>query len=438
MSVPKGGHVNSIDRARRRFLKEGALLAGMALGAGAVRSARAQSPQYIEKGRLIDPMAVRSPAGGPYVADLRKDIQVNPRDRLAYGERSRYVTTIRTSDGVNSAFNGESNAYTPLQESMGIITPAPLHFVSSHGHFPPDMHPDEYRLMIHGMVDRPLLFTLDDLMHLPSVTRIHFMECSANKTIRGDKTVQETHGKTACSEWTGVPLSLLLKEAGVHDGARWVACEAFSPDKHVMSFPLEKALNDILVAYGQNGEPVRPHQGYPIKLIVPGLEGITHVKWLRRVKVLDAPALSSIPHVTGSGPRLRLMSPKSVITFPSGGHQLRRRGFYEISGLAWSGSGTIRKIEVSTDAGKTWKEAQIKGQALPMAHTRFGFGWVWNGEDTQLLSRCWDDKGQAQPSLADFAKRRGLSLATALDEADEGYQNWKVNSDGSVHNAFVS
>jgi len=197
-------------------------------------------------------------------------------------------------------------------------------------------------------------------------------------------------------------------------------------------------MNDILVAYGQNGEPVRPHQGYPIKLIVPGLEGITHVKWLRRVKVVDAPALSSIPHVTGSGPRLRLMSPKSVITFPSGGQQLRRRGFHEITGLAWSGSGAIRKIEVSTDGGKTWKEAQIKGQALPMAHTRFGLGWVWNGEETQLLSRCWDDTGKAQPSLADFAKRRGLSLQAALSEADEGYQTWKINSDGSVQNAFVS
>jgi sulfane dehydrogenase subunit SoxC len=383
-------------------------------------------------------MTVRSAAGGSYVTDLRKDVQVNPRDGLAYGERSRFVTSIRSSDGVNSEFGGESNAYTPLQDSMGIITPAPLHYVSSHGYFAPDMHPDEYRLMIHGMVDRPLLFTLDDLMHLPSVTRIHFIECSANKTLREDKTVQETHGKTACSEWTGVPLSLLLKEAGVHNGAPWVACEAFSPDKHVMSVPMEKAMNDVLVAYGQNGEPVRPHQGYPIKLIVPGLEAITHVKWLRRIKVMDAPALSAIPHTSGQKPRLQLMAPKSVITFPSGGHQLRRRGFYEITGLAWSGSGAIRKIEVSTDGGKTWKEAQIKGQALTIAHTRFGFGWVWNGEETHLLSRCWDDKGQAQPSLAEYAKRRGLSLETTMTEADQGYQTWKVNSDGSVHNAFVS
>jgi sulfane dehydrogenase subunit SoxC len=411
--------MNTIERARRRFLKEGALLAGLALGGGAVRSASAQAPQFVEKGRLTDPMAVRSAAGGPYVADLSKDVEVRPKDALAYGERSRYVTTMRLSDGSNSAFNGVSNVYTPLQDSMGIITPAPLHFVSSHGITPPDMNPDEYRLMIHGMVDRPLLFTLDDLMHLPAISRILFIECSANEALRSDKTIQTTHGKTACSEWTGVPLSLLLREAGVQSGGEWVAAEAFSPDKHVMSFPLVKAMDDILVAYGQNGEPVRPHQGYPVKLIVPGLEGITHVKWLRRIEVVDYPALSSIPHVSGSGPRLRLMGPKSVITFPSGGQQLRRRGFYEITGLAWSGSGAIRKIEVSTDGGKTWKDAQIKGQALPIAHTRFGFDWVWNGEETELQSRCTDEKGQLQVN----------SGSTAI-------QTWKVTSDGSVLNAF--
>jgi sulfane dehydrogenase subunit SoxC len=429
--------MNTMERARRRFLKEGAALAGLALGAGAVRSVLGQAPQYLEKGRIVDPMAVRSPAGGPYVADPRRDALVSPRDTLAYGERSRYVTTMRLSDGSNSGFGGESNAYTPLQDSTGIITPAALHFVSSHGIAPPDMNPEDYRLMINGMVDRPLLLTLDDLMHLPSVTRVLFIECSANSALRQDRTVQLTHGKTACSEWTGVPLSLLLKEAGVQNGAQWVAAEAFSPEKHVMSYPLVKAMDDVLLAYSQNGEPVRPHQGYPVKLIVPGLEGISHVKWLRRVMVMDTPALSSIPHV-GNGPRLRQMPPKSVITFPSGGHQLRRRGFYEVTGLAWSGSGAIRKIEVSTDGGRTWKEAQIKGQALPIAHTRFGFGWVWNGEETVLQSRCWDDKGQAQPSLAEYAKLNGVSMQRAIDAASNATHPWRVNSDGSVHNAYGS
>ena len=164
--------MNTMERARRRFLKEGAALAGLALAAGAVRSALGQGGQYLEKGRIVDPMAVRPPAGGPYVADPRRDALVSPRDTLAYGERSRYVTTMRLSDGSNSGFGGESNAYTPLQDSTGIITPAALHFVSSHGIAPPDMNPEDYRLMINGMVDRPLLFTLDDLMHLPSVSRI--------------------------------------------------------------------------------------------------------------------------------------------------------------------------------------------------------------------------------------------------------------------------
>ena len=413
--------MNAMERARRRFLKEGAVLAGLALGAAP--AVRAQS-----QGQSIYPL------GGPHRSDPRKDLDVRPKDVNAYGERSRFVTSVRLSDGGNTEFGGSGNVLTPLQDSIGIITPAPLHFVSSHGYAPPDIDPRDHRLMIHGMVDRPLLFTMDDLMHLPSVTRIIFVECQANRPTREDVTVQETHGKTACSEWTGVPLSLLLKEAGVQSGAQWVLCEGNDAGKHIKSLPLAKATQDILIAYGQNGEPLRPHQGYPLRLIVPGFEGITHVKWLRRIKLVDYPAMDPVERFGFE------LGPKSVITFPSGGQQLPRRGFYEITGLAWSGGGAVSKVEVSTDGGRTWKDAQIKGQALPIAHTRFGLGWNWNGEEAELQSRCWDEQGQYQPSLAEMAKFRNTTAENALGGGGGHFnviQPWKVNRDGSVRNAIV-
>jgi len=395
------------------------VLAGLAVGA--VRSASAQSQSIY-------------PLGGTYRSDPRKDLDVRPRDPNAYGERSRFVTTMRLSDGGNTEFGGSTNVLTPLQDSMGIITPAPLHFVSSHGYAPPDIDPQEHRLMIHGMVDRPLTFSLEDLMRLPSVSRVLFIECQANRPTREDVTVQETHGKTACSEWTGVPLSLLLKEAGVQSSAKWVLCEGNEAGKHIKSLPLAKAMQDILVAYGQNGEPLRPHQGFPLRLIVPGFEGITHVKWLRRIKLVDYPAMDPVE-------RFGLeIGPKSVITFPSGGQQLRRRGFYEISGLAWSGGGLVKRVEVSTDGGRTWKDAQIKGPAFPIAHTRFGLGWNWNGEEAELLSRSWDELGQYQPTMAEYAKFRETTPDRALQGGGGHFnvvQPWKVNRDGSVHNAIA-
>ncbi len=403
---------------RRQFLK-GATLAGLAVGA---------SSSVVAQNQSIYPL------GGSYRSDPRKDLEVRPKDPNAYGDRSRFVTSVRLSDGGNTEFGGSSNVLTPLQDSMGIITPAPLHFVSSHGYAPPDIVPQEHRLLIHGMVDNPLSFTLDDLIHLPSVTQIKFIECQANRPSRDDKTVQETHGKTACSEWTGVPLSLLLKEAGVQSGAKWVVAEGAEAGKHIKSLPLAKAMHDILVAYGQNGEPLRPHQGYPLRLIVPGFEGISNVKWLRRIKMVDYPPLDPVERFGFE------LGPKSVITFPSGGQHLQRRGYYEISGLAWSGGGMVRRVEVSTDAGRTWKDAEIKGQAFSIAHTRFGLGWTWNGEETLLQSRCWDEHGQYQPTLVEFNNFRGMTSERTLEGGGGHFnviQPWKVNRDGSVHNAIL-
>jgi sulfane dehydrogenase subunit SoxC len=422
------------ESGRRRFLKDGATWAGLVLGA--TRLARGQARDS---------------------GDLR------PKDLHAYGERSHFETSERIG---NNAYFGKDPKpgqpfYTgpraPLQDSIGIITPASVHFFVSHGYEPPDIDPRQHRLLIHGMVDRPLIFTLDELQRLPSVSRLHFIECRAN----GDPsrpqrrapaaTAQLTHGLTSCSIWTGVPLSVLLKEVGVQKGASWIVAEGMDAHKHSKSIPLKKAMDDVLVAYGQNGEAVRPEHGYPLKLIVPGYEGINNVKWLRRIKLVDQPYMFRAE--TTQYPELRpdgkarwfqsQMGPNSVITRPSGGQRLPSRGFYEISGLAWSGGGTIGKVEVSTDGGRLWHEAQLQEPIYRKAHTRFGFAWNWNGDETVLQSRCTDERGEVQPTMAEIAKIWDLSLDYfQLIKGTFGHFNaiqpWKVTRDGNVQNALFS
>jgi sulfane dehydrogenase subunit SoxC len=331
---------------------------------------------------------------------------------------------------------------TPLQDSVGVITPSSLHYVATtRGSFIPDIDPREHRLMIHGMVDRPLTFTLEDLKRLPSVTRLHFIECAGNRSTPRGKTVQETHGMTSCAEWTGVLLSVLLKEAGVKAGASWFVAEGAEEVKGASSMPLAKAMDDCLVCYGMNGEAVRPQQGFPLRLMVPGFEGIFSTKYLRRIKVVDRYYMNynDYGHMDRDHKETALgyqIGPKSVITFPSGGQQLPGRGFYEVSGLAWSGGGAIRKVEVSTDGGRRWKDAEIRGTAYRMAHTRFSYHWNWDGKETELLSRCTDELGQVQPSRAQVAKFWNVPLdpSYSVPGLDNTIQPWRVASDGSVHN----
>jgi len=325
---------------------------------------------------------------------------------------------------------------SPIQNQAGIITPSALHFNSSHGASPPDIDPLEHELMIHGMVDRPLKFTMAELRRLPSISRIHFIECSANYPLPKDVTVQHTHGKTSCSEWTGVPLSLILDEAGVKHAAKWIVAEGADRDSHSKSIPLQRAMESCFVAYGQNGEPLRPHQGYPLRLMVPGAGGFSHVKWLRRIKVVDK------PYLTPSERFNQLHGPKSVITFPSGGQQLLEHGYYSISGLAWSGGGRIHSVEVSTDGGNKWQPATINGPVLPLAHTRFSLDWHWSGKEATIMSRCTDETGQAQPTAVEFARSRGVSVDKVLSREvrRQGHWNlvfpWMVASDGQVQHHF--
>lgn len=246
------------------------------------------------------------------------------------------------------------------------------------------------------------------------------------------------HGLIASSEWTGVPLSLLLKEVGASSGAQWILAEGSEATQLSCSLPMGKAMDDVLVAYGQNGEPVRPHQGYPLRLVVPGFPGKYHVKWLSGIKVVDRPYITYwerhhyVKDDSGDGHVFLEQGPKSCITFPCGEQRLPGRGFYTITGLAWSGCGAVSRVEMSTDGGRTWKDAEIERPARRIALTRFTFPWTWNGEEAVLQSRCIDDKGQVQPSLADMDRFWGSSVPANQNPI----QPWRVNNDGSVVNAL--
>lgn len=365
------------------------------------------------------------------------------KDTMEYGERSRFVTSRRARMAMigNMDMHRDPNGWdarTPLDQMLGILTPASLHYVSSHGNPPPDIDPRAHRLILYGMVERPMVLTLDELMRFPSVSRVHFIECIYNAPSPRATTLEQNHGMISCSEWTGVPLSVLLSETGVKRGASWILAEGADATKHAKSVPIAKAMSDVLVAYGQNGEPVRPHQGYPLRLIVPGFEGKFHVKWLKGIKVVNEPYLTYweqgafVKDPKTSGSYYMEQGPKSVITFPSGGQRLTSRGFYTINGFAWSGGGAVRRVEVSVDGGRTWTDAQLPEPPLRIALTRFQLPWTWDGKETMLQSRCTDDTGSVQPTLADHAKFWGISKAPH----GNAIQPWKVTSDGQVLNAL--
>jgi sulfane dehydrogenase subunit SoxC len=425
---------------RRDFLKRGAALAGGLTvgGAGALRlggTAPARGQTSVP-GQITDPQDWSSP------------------ELIAYGERSYRVTSARMPHGGRPSpdeFGLVFHVANPLQDSVGVITPSSLHHVATtRGAIVPDIDPREHQLMIHGLVDRELIFTMQDLMRLPSVTRLHFIECAGNRASSRHTTIQETHGLTSCAEWTGVPLSLLLNEAGVRTEGTWIVAEGLEEVKGASSIPMSKAMDDCLVCYGMNGEAVRPQQGFPLRLMVPGFEGIFHVKWLRRIKVVDRYYMTynDYGHLRQNPADAALsyqIGPKSVITHPSGSQQLPDRGFYEIRGLAWSGGGAVSRVEVSTDGGRSWADAQFQGTPQRMAHARFTFPWKWDGTETEIMSRSTDELGQVQPTRAQAGEfwRQGTAYPNApgqqlrLVGQDNSIQPWRIASDGSVHNAIA-
>ena len=364
----------------------------------------------------------------------------------AYGNPSKYeMDVVRRTVPWLTATPESSVSFTPLHQLDGIITPNGLCFERHHGGIA-EIDPSDYRLMVHGLVDKPLIFTLDDLKRLPRISKIYFLECAANSGMewRGAQLngCQYTHGMVHCIEYTGVPLKILLDEAGLKTNATWLLAEGADSAAMSRSLPLAKALDDCLVAYRMNGEMLRPEQGYPVRLVVPGWEGNIWVKWLRRIKVGDAPwhareETSKYTDLLADGRARRftfVMDAKSVITSPSPQAPLAHKGFTVISGLAWSGRGKIARVDVSLDGGRNWRAARLDGLVLDKAVTRFYAETDWNGEELLLQSRAIDEAGYVQPTKAELRKVRGANSVYH----NNGIQTWHVLRSGEVENVEVS
>ena len=412
---------------RRRFIAGGLGLAGVAATLP-IASRAAAPPGAVERPVAADPSKVPG----------------HPLDDESYGARSQFETEVRQR--YKTATPLSSWTFTPLQESMGIVTPSGLFFERSHAGTAV-IDPRRHTLYVHGMVARPRKYAMRELRRFPSISRLIFLECSGNGLTEWSKptmpTVQGTHGLTSCAEWTGVPLATILNEAGVRSTARWLLAEGGDGAAMTRSIPIEKAMKDCILAWGQNGEALRPEQGYPLRLLVPGYEGNMNIKWLRRLEVSDAPFMtreetSKYTDIRPDGKAVQFsfeMEAKSVITSPSGGMQLDGPGFHEITGLAWSGRGTIRRVDVSVDGGSTWREAALQQPVLPICHTRFRMPWQWDGRGTAVLqSRAVDETGYVQPTLGQLVAVRGLNGPLGSIYHLNAIQSWQVASDGKVVN----
>jgi sulfane dehydrogenase subunit SoxC len=338
-----------------------------------------------------------------------------------------------------------SVSFTPLQGLFGIITPSGLHFERHHQGWW-DIDPSQHRLMVNGLVKRQRVFTMDDLMRLPSVSRIHFIECGANTATEWGNvavpSVQYTHGMLSCSEFTGVLLSTLLEMCGIDKKkAKYILAEGADGSSMTRTIPLENAMDDVLVAWGMNGEMLRPENGYPLRLVVPGIQGVSWVKYLRRIEVGDEKyatkdeAVHYIDHMPDGTHRqyTGIQECKSVITTPSGSQTLLDRGYYNITGLAWSGRGAIKRVDVSVDGGRNWRTARLEGPVLPKALTRFNIDWVWDGKPAILQSRAIDSTGYVQPKINQLRAVRG----TRSVYHQNAIQSWLVSENGEVSNVQV-
>jgi sulfane dehydrogenase subunit SoxC len=361
---------------------------------------------------------------------------------VPYGQPSKHeANLIRRTVEWLTADKIASISMSPLHKMKGIITPSGLHFERYHGGVP-EVNPDDHRIMINGMVERPLLLTMDELMSFPSESHIHFLECPANGGMewRGAQmeALQFTHGMLSGSEWTGVKLSTILQEAGIKPGAKWVLAEGADAAGMTRSIPLEKALDDTLVVFAQNGEMLRPEQGYPVRLFTPGWEGNTSVKWLRRLEVGDMPwaqreETSKYTDLLADGKARKhsfVQEVNSVITSPCPENPIKRKGLLQLEGLAWSGHGKVKRVDVSLDGGVSWQTAKLKGLVLSKSLTRFGMEINWQGEPLLLQSRAVDETGYVQPTLSQLREVRGTNSIYHKNSI----HTWQVQTDGAVNN----
>ena len=412
------------EAPRRNFLKAalaasgGAFLAKEAIAAG-------------------DPAILKLPAHSTGLGQ--------PVAARGYGLPSAYEKNLqrRQSPGLTRVPQA-SVSFTPLQGLFGIVTPTGLHFERHHQGWW-DIDPAQHRLMVMGLVREPKVYTMDDLMRLPSVSRIHFLECGANTGMEWGNvavpTVQYTHGMLGCAEYTGVKLSTLLDDAGFDKKSRYLLAEGADGSGLTRTIAMDRALDDAIVAWAMNGEMLRPENGYPLRLVVPGVQGVSWVKWLRRLEVGDQPwstreeTLHYIDLMPDGTHRqyTSIQECKSVITTPSGGQALVGKGFYNVSGLAWSGRGRVKRVDVSVDGGRNWRTARLEGPVLPKALTRFNIDWTWNGAPAALQSRATDETGYVQPKLAELRAVRG----TRSIYHNNAIQSWRVAESGEVTNVQV-
>lgn len=423
---------------RRGFLRRAFAAAGAAVAVPVL----AQANPVVEGGG--DPAILNLPA---HTRGLGQAVATD-----GYGKPSQYERNVqrRPSPGLTQTAQS-SVSFAPLQSLFGIVTPSGLHFERHHQGWW-DIDPSQHRLMVNGSDEKilksPMVFTMDELMRLPVVSRFHFIECGANTGMEWGNvavpTCQYTHGMLSCSEFTGVPLKLLLDRAGVdYKRGRYVLAEGADGSSMTRTVPMELIESgEVIVAFAQNGEMLRPENGYPLRLVVPGVQGVSWVKYLRRIEVGDKPygakdeTIHYVDLMPGGQHRQYTSTQecKSVVTTPSGGQVLLDQGFYNISGLAWSGRGKIKKVDVSTDGGRNWRTARLETPVLSKCLTRFNLDWVWDGKPALIQSRAMDETGYVQPANRQLRAVRGSRSIYH----NNSIQTWLVQESGEVKNVQVA
>lgn len=416
---------------RRALLRGGAMVAGAMTTGVSLTSAAAEplknDPWSLEMGTVVPPYQVAS--------RFEKNV-------------------VRTLSNPNNEFRN-SHARTPHHLLQGTVTPNGLFFTIAHSGLP-DIDPAQHKLVIHGLVKQPLVFTVDSLSRYPLVTRMAFLECSGNSAPMFSSeplqvTAQALHGLVSNAEWTGVPLSTLLEETGIDPKAKWLLAEGTDSLGLHRSVPMKKALDDAIIVLYQNGERLMPGNGYPMRLLLPGYQGNMNVKHVRRIELIDQPAMSFFESKTYSqilpGGKSWLFhftqEVKSFISHPSFGHSLKGPGYYDISGVAYSGNGRVAKVMVSADGGKSWAQAALQDPVLPKAFTRFRMPWRWDGQPVVLQSRAWDEAGNVQPLRADFVAARGQTekpVATPLAFPNQHYNSitsWGIGANGEIKHVYA-
>ena len=425
------------------LLNRRALLGRGAVFAGAISAA----PLGALTGAAAEPPAKEPLAEPPW--SLEPGATIQPYERPSQFEKD-VVRTLGNPDGKP----GAQGARTPHHLLNGAITPNGLHFVVSH-EGAPNIDPDKHRLVIHGLVKRPLVFTLDALARYPTTTRVTFLECGGNgaplfspQPLQAN--LQALHGLASCAEWTGVKLSTLLEETGIDPKAKWFIAEGADAPHLARSVPIKKALDDAMIALYQNGERLMPANGYPMRLLLPGYEGNMNIKYLRRIKLVEEPAMSfwearTYAQILPNGKAYQfylLQEVKSFITQPSPGLTLKEPGLYEISGIAYSGTGRIAKVMVSADGGRSWADAALQEPVMSKAFTRFRMPWRWDGGAAILQSRAWDEAGNVQPTRLEFVAKRGELKAVppvgaVLNQHFNAITSWGVDSVGEVKHVYA-